>query len=62
MQVFRLPDGTEIRKGDRRDQAIEFVSRYLRDERGMTDVQISFHQVQPPNLRDSAKARHRRDS
>lgn len=59
MQVFRLPDGTELRKGDRRDQGFGFVSRYLRDERGLTDFVLSFRQVQPPDRRDSAKARRK---
>jgi hypothetical protein len=50
LRAFRLPDGTEIRKnrGDGQ-QPFEVVSTFLRDERGMTDFNLSFREIPPPS-------------
>jgi hypothetical protein len=49
LRVFRLPDGTEIRKskGDGQ-QPFEIVSAFLRDERELFDFNLSFREISAP--------------
>lgn len=49
LRVFRLPDGTEIResRGDG-EQPFEVVGSFLRHERGLTDFNLNFREIQPP--------------
>ena len=49
LRVFRLPDGTEIRRnrGDGQ-QPFEVVATFLKDERGLTEFSLSFKEIPPP--------------
>lgn len=50
LRVFRLPDGTEIRKskGDGQ-QPFEVVGAFLRDERELTEFTLSFREIPAPS-------------
>jgi hypothetical protein len=46
LRVFRLPDGTEIRKTGGMDNS---PSRFLRDERGLSEFNLSSREILPPS-------------
>ena len=49
LRVFRLPDGTEIRKNRVDGQhPFEVVDAFLREERGLTDFLLSFTEIPAP--------------
>jgi hypothetical protein len=49
LRVFRLPDGTEIRKnrGDGQ-QPFEVVDEFLREERELAEFTLSFREIPAP--------------
>ena len=50
LKVFQLPDGSVLRqKTGSGDQPFEFVKRFLREEKGLGDVRLSFHEIAAPN-------------
>jgi hypothetical protein len=49
LRVFRLPDGTEIRKSRGDGQhPFEVVGSFLREERALTDFRLTFREVPAP--------------
>jgi hypothetical protein len=49
LRVFRLPDGTEIRKNRGDGQhPFEVVGEFLRDERGLAEFKLSFREIPTP--------------
>ncbi len=49
LRVFRLPDGTEIRKSRGDGQMpFEVVDKFLREERALTEFSLSFKEIPAP--------------
>lgn len=47
--VFRLPDGTEVRKEEGNgQQPFEVVDSFLKDERGLTEFRLRFREISAP--------------
>ena len=57
--VYRLPDGTELRRhsGDGTIGGWETVERYLREDRGLTDFRLIFHEAKSAQRRRPHKTR-----
>jgi hypothetical protein len=47
--VFRLPDGTEIRKKEGNgQQPVEVVDSFLKDELGLSECRLRFREISAP--------------
>jgi hypothetical protein len=49
VRVFRLPDGTEIRKKEGNgQQPVEVVDSFLKDELGLSECRLRFREISAP--------------